>query len=86
MTHLIVKKSSQLTDINIVMKTMLKISAFILGLGFIACTGPIKQTCDSYCLTEGGTCDFVEQGKSEYNTDTGAVKKNPTVFHCKFFN
>ncbi len=68
------------------MKSLLILSALVAVMTFAACTGPVKQTCDSYCLSEGGTCDFVEQGKSEYNTDTGTVKKNPTIFHCKFFN
>jgi hypothetical protein len=52
----------------------------------VGCSVGSTQTCDSYCLSQGGVCERVEQGRSTFNTENGSVKKKPTVFYCKFFN
>ena len=43
-------------------------------------------TCDSYCLSRGGMCAYVENGHSQYNTGSKEATKRPTIYHCSFFN
>lgn len=53
---------------------------------FVSCAHFRSDTCDSYCIRNGGTCDYVEHGRRRYNTDNGEYNQTPTYFNCKFFN
>ncbi len=60
--------------------------AVLFGILMVSSCAHVRQTCDSYCLSNGGTCESIDHGTRRYNTESGAYDQRPTYFNCKYFN
>ena len=71
---------------------MIKIRTLLLGILillpslFLPSCAHLSDTCDSYCIRQGGQCAGVEFGRRRYNTKTGDYEEKPTYFNCRFIN
>lgn len=41
-------------------------------------------SCSDYCASSGGFCNYIKEGRRDYNTTDGSYHEIPTIFVCKY--